>query len=185
MKKIALSVLCAVMMMSCAGNKTQEKAEPTDSVVAVTDSVATPAAEEEEEKAPSAEEIITEQINANYNAALKADNEESSIKKYCSAAFISTYNKYQKAIEGEMGDIDYDLWLQAQDSSKPSAEVTGVTMKGEDNAEVKIGLKNFGTKTALTLKVVKEGDSWKIDDFVNAGTSVIKVMKDNIKSFSN
>lgn len=181
MKKITLLTLCVVMIMSCAGNKTQENVEPTDSVVVATDTVVAPV---EEVKAPSAEELITEQISTNYNAALKAGNEASSIKKYCSSAFISTYNKYQKAIEGEIGDIDYDIWLQAQDAIKPSAEVIEVSMNGDSKAEVNLGLTNAGTKSAITLVVVKDGDLWKIDDFVNAGQSVIKIMKDNIKAFS-
>lgn len=184
MKKFILPILCAMMIMSCTGNKTQENTEEVkvaDSTVVANDTVAAPV---EEVKAPSVEEIVKEQISANYNAALKAGNEASSIKKYCTPAFINTYNKYQKAIEGEIGDIDYDLWLQAQDAIKPSAEVLEVTMKGDSKAEVDLGLTNAGTKSMITVIAVKDGDSWKIDDFVNAGQSVAKIMKDNIKAFS-
>lgn len=160
----------------CEANIDEEISEIEDQI----DSEITEVVETES----SVENVITEQITANYNAALKADNEESSIKKYCSAAFISTYNRYQEAIEGEIGDIDYDLWLQAQDAIKPSAEVIEVTMKGDSKAEVDLGLTNAGTKSALTVVVIKDGESWKIDDFVNAGQSVVKIMKDNIKAFS-
>lgn len=181
MKKITLPLLCAMMMLSCSGNKTQENVESLDSTVAATDSVAIPA---EEEKTPHVEDIIAEQITSNYNAALKAGNEESSVKQYCSAAFITTYQKYQKAIEGEIGDIDYDLWLQAQDAVKPSAKVESITMKGENKAEVDVTISNAGTNTMISLVVVKDGEAWKIDDFVNAGQSVAKIMKDNIQAFS-
>lgn len=174
MKKTTILLLSALMVLSCTGNKTNESSDSTDSVaVSSADTVTV----EEEVNTPAAEDVIKEQIEANYNAALKAGNMDASIKKYCSAAFISAYDKYNKSIEGEIGDIDYDIWLQAQDEDKPSATVEKVSMIDDSKAEVKVKITNFGENTSITLIVVKENDEWKIDDFINSSGKIRKILE--------
>lgn len=174
MKKTTILLLSALMVLSCADNKTNENSDSTDSVaVCSADTIAVI----EDVNTPALEDVIKEQIEANYNAALKAGNMDASIKKYCSATFISAYDKYNKSIEGEISDIDYDIWLQAQDEDNPSAKIEKVSMIDSDNAEVKVKITNFGENTSITLIVVKENDSWKIDDFINSSGKVRKIME--------
>ena len=69
---------------------------------------------------------------------------------------------------GEVGFLDADYWIMAQDfgSDLAVSDVKTVTMSGKE-AVVQLMLHNLGTTKPVSLKMLNEGGDWKIDNFIN------------------
>ncbi len=69
---------------------------------------------------------------------------------------------------GEVGFLDSDYWIMAQDfgSDLAVSDVKTVTMSGNE-AVVQLTLHNLGTTKPVSLKMLNEGGDWKIDNFID------------------
>lgn len=69
---------------------------------------------------------------------------------------------------GEIGFFDGDHWIQAQDwSSDLNMQIERVEVSDSKHARCNILIHNGGSDTPLVLAVVRQGDRWYIDDFID------------------
>ena len=69
---------------------------------------------------------------------------------------------------GEIGFFDGDHWIQGQDwSSDLSMQIGRVEVMDAEHACCNVLIHNGGTDTPLVLAVVRQGDKWYIDDFMD------------------
>jgi hypothetical protein len=65
--------------------------------------------------------------------------------------------------EGDQGAISFDPYIDGQDFEITKLEIGEATIKG-DKAEVEVSFDNFDRPTTIIYDLVREEDSWKIDD---------------------
>ncbi len=64
---------------------------------------------------------------------------------------------------GEMGTIDFDPFINAQDYAGIAMRIDHIQTEG-DQALVDVSVENFGQRQALVFSLVNEAGSWRIDD---------------------
>jgi hypothetical protein len=69
---------------------------------------------------------------------------------------------------GEVGFLDSDYWIMAQDfgSDLAVSDVKTVSINGNE-ALVQLMLHNLGTTKPVSLQLLNEGGNWKIDNFID------------------
>jgi len=104
-------------------------------------------------------------------------------RKFMSSAYLdvdAVIDSIDRLYPAEIGFHEYDHWIQAQDWDKDlSCSVDSLINENGDNS-VWITITNCGTKKPLEVKLVKENDQWKIDDFVSDGISERQQMQEYI-----
>jgi hypothetical protein len=70
---------------------------------------------------------------------------------------------------GEMGFIDADYWIMAQDWNELSISDVEVLSLTPIEASVQFNLHNFGDSKPVALRLLMEDGEWKIDDFLDVG----------------
>ncbi len=65
--------------------------------------------------------------------------------------------------DGEVGRIDYDPYINAQDYELSDLVVSDSKVDG-DHATIDVSFTNFDYRVNLTYALVKESDGWKVDD---------------------
>ncbi len=72
-----------------------------------------------------------------------------------------------KAVEGaseeEPGQLDFDVFLYAQDYQLSDLTIRAVS-EASDRAEVEAAFKNMDRPTTVVFRFVKEDGAWKVDD---------------------
>lgn len=91
--------------------------------------------------------------------------------KYASAGLLNLLAKVDEAItKGEVEPMIYgwdcDPWIMAQDCNQPKARIVKVRGLKDTNCLVDVVISD-GEDRDLTLKLVKENNRWKVDDFVS------------------
>lgn len=77
------------------------------------------------------------------------------------------------------GVPDWDLYLLAQDWDNPGFEI--ISAEGdEQEADVSVKITNLGTEKMNVLHMVREGDSWLIDNFVADGYDLKALLANQI-----
>jgi len=109
--------------------------------------------------------------------------------KFLTTEYMNLQKKEQEVTpEGEIGFIDYDHWLQAQDCFNPSMTVLSAEMLSETKASVKIRIKpdSFSDEQLdVELVLIHERGDWYIDDFIGIDGSEKQGLKDYIISSIN
>jgi len=103
--------------------------------------------------------------------------------KYLSSAFKKDIKKAkirQKQLDDEMGPVDLDHWVAAQDYDRLSFN-TGSIVVQDKGYKVKIHINNGGSKQTITLILIKEMGSWVINDFIIEGQSERKTLQEYCK----
>lgn len=109
--------------------------------------------------------------------------------KFLTTEYMNLQKKEQEVTpEGEIGFIDYDHWIQAQDDDNPSMTVLSAEILSETKASVKIKIKpsSFSDEQSdVELVLIHERGDWYIDDFIGIGGSEKQGLKDYILSSIN
>ncbi|GEM_PF-4194553 len=79
----------------------------------------------------------------------------------------------------EIGVIDYDIWIMAQDSDNPKMEVRKVVVQDDNTVDVDVTITDMGIPPhSQTLRLVKENDEWRVDDFIDEYGSLKAKLKE-------
>ena len=91
--------------------------------------------------------------------------------KYCSSEWnelVSQINEIDSLYhEGELGFWEADYWIMAQDWHNLSISNVEVLAVTPTEADVQFKLHNMDQKKPVALRLIKEDDVWKIDDFMD------------------
>ncbi len=107
--------------------------------------------------------------------------------RYMSSSYNTLYRRVLAADEavekgGEIGFFDSDHWICGQDFQNLSATVAKVTRLGAGKCAAEVVVTNCGQRDTLGVDLVKEGESWKIDDFRRDGESEKAQMRAYLKA---
>ena len=80
------------------------------------------------------------------------------------AAIITDFN----LAKGEVPTLNHDPICNCQDQGVFTLDSLTVTPTGERSADAAVAFTNAGETTRQTLKVVKEGVMWKVEDVIDA-----------------
>lgn len=72
------------------------------------------------------------------------------------------------AANGEVGYLNYDPICACQDQGDFTLDSVVVTQAGPSAAEAAVVFTNLGETRRQTLKLVREGQSWRIEDVIDA-----------------
>ncbi len=104
-------------------------------------------------------------------------------RKFMSSAYLAmdaVIDSIDHLYPAEIGFHEYDHWIQAQDWDKDLSCSVDSLINESGTTSVWITITNCGTKKPLEVKVVKENEQWKIDDFVTDGISERQQMQEYI-----
>lgn len=77
-----------------------------------------------------------------------------------------------RVANGEVPSLNYDLICNCQDQGVFTLDSVTVGQTDRNNATAAVVFTNAGETTGQTLKLVREGPNWKVDDVIRAdGTS--------------
>ena len=105
--------------------------------------------------------------------------------EYCSTdwnEWLQRVIDYDKAnSQGMVGFFDADYWIMGQDWDDLSVSDVGVKTITDSTAVVVLKLHNCGSVTDVCLEMVQDGDTWKIDNFIDITNHVD--WKANMKTY--
>ena len=165
-------VALVAMFAACQSNGSQQAAESPKTTVS--------------EQLSATE--VQNRVRDIYSAVFKVYNEEDSLrnldiqmengvfensdqfnKDYCSKEWnllLAKVNEIDSMNhEGELGFWEFDYWIMGQDWHNLSISDIEVQNVTENEATVQLKLHNFDTVQSVSLLLVKEDGSWKIDNF--------------------
>jgi len=91
--------------------------------------------------------------------------------EYLSEDYLKLYRQVERCdseLLGEIGFFDGDHWIQGQDwSSDLNMQILRVEVMDAENARCNVLIHNGGSDTPLVLAVVRQGNRWYIDDFID------------------
>ena len=93
--------------------------------------------------------------------------QESLYKQFCTSEFQNLMAQDNQQNDGEIGLIDHDLWLGAQDWDDDLAvlSTSAYRVVSLDTLWVKVSLRNCGQNNDVMLVMTNENDEWEVDDF--------------------
>ncbi|MBU1346341.1 MAG: YbjP/YqhG family protein [Alphaproteobacteria bacterium] len=77
-----------------------------------------------------------------------------------------------RAANGEVPTLNYDPFCACQDQEDFTVTAMAVAQADPNAAEANVAFTNMGEPTNLTLKLVREGPNWKVDDIVDGDASL-------------
>jgi hypothetical protein len=77
-----------------------------------------------------------------------------------------------RAANGEVPTLNYDPICGCQDQGDFALTAVAVAQSAPNAAEANVSFGNLGEARTLTLKLVREGVNWKVDDVVDDGASL-------------
>lgn len=140
---------------------------------------------------PELELEMAEQVEADYVSLYSGTVSRAPLytseatKLYCSKKLQDLLKKAETAHpEEELGPIDYDFWFMTQEDMNPSISVQYANLNDFRHGEVCISLIDNGEPyNEVTLKMVKENNEWKIDDFVTGEDDLEVSIADVLKRY--
>lgn len=141
--------------------------------------------------APELEAELTEQVEGMFVSITSGLVDHNPIygseatRLYCTKKLQDLLKKAETAHpEEELGPIDYDFWFMTQEDMNPSISVQYANLNDFRHGEVCISLIDNGEAyNEMTLKMVKENDEWKIDDFVTGEGDLEVSIADLLKRY--
>ena len=183
MKNQFTAIIAAVALVACSGNAT--KSEET------TDSAQAPAAQVEAVESVDSTSIVKEEVEQRMNDFIKKHLDYSdwhninknTLNYFMTKAYKDEYKKCDKRAQkvgDEVGWIDYDPWIDAQDFEKVVITIKDIDVINPNKAIVKLDIKNF---ELLNKEVtwVREDGVMKIDNFTTIDTDMRAMMKSYLK----
>lgn len=91
-------------------------------------------------------------------------------KKYTSNEYKDLYSKAEAITDGEFF-LDYDHWINAQDSDHPSLQSVSVRKSSDNKATAEVVIKLFKQwyyteRSKIKLSLIYEDGKWVVDDFI-------------------
>jgi hypothetical protein len=103
-------------------------------------------------------------LQAFYGQYLDADAGFGDEAAFRSSGLQALYDADAEATrDGEMGALDFDPFIDAQDWEITDLEIGAAGIAG-DYASAEVSFKNFGEARTLRYDLAKEDGGWKIDD---------------------
>lgn len=109
---------------------------------------------------------------------------------YCTDSYSKAYFE-SDSIAAENGEVvlGYNLWTNSQDWDNPSMSVSSAEVISANIAEAIVLIKDMGYEDPIKFLLSKEGDSWKIADFLynydDAWVSTLEIMESYISDSKN
>ena len=84
---------------------------------------------------------------------------------YFSPELLQLWNKVEEGVgdDVEMG-IDFDIFLDAQDTDEPTDIETSLKQAGKGKAKVAVSFTAFGDRKSMTYDFIASDAGWKIDN---------------------
>ena len=79
-----------------------------------------------------------------------------------------------RVAKGEVPTLNYDPICNCQDQGVFTLDSLAITQSGPKAADAAVVFTNMGETTRQTLKLVREGSNWKVDDVVGADGKSIR-----------
>ena len=166
---IIIGVVVLLFLVGLLSNNSSQSEQ--DNVVVNNDSIVS--ADPVEIDIKSAE-YVTEYLEETINQAIHEDLKRA-LAKYFTKDFVSLYMKVDEIDNKnseEIGFWDSDFWTGWQDGDIQSAKVLEIKNMTGNNATVMVQLlvkigEYDESKISKEVKLVYEGDSWRIDDYDN------------------
>jgi len=79
-----------------------------------------------------------------------------------------------RVANGEVPSLNYDLICACQDQGAFTLDSVAVTQIDANDATAAVVFTNAGETTAQTLKLIREGINWKVDDVIGSEGASIK-----------
>lgn len=79
-----------------------------------------------------------------------------------------------RVAKGEVPTLNYDLICGCQDQGAFTLDSLAVAQSAPSAAEAAVAFTNEGRITRQTLKLVREGSNWKVDDIIDADGKSIR-----------
>ncbi|MES2861360.1 MAG: DUF3828 domain-containing protein [Pseudomonadota bacterium] len=79
-----------------------------------------------------------------------------------------------RVAKGEVPSLNYDLICACQDQGVFTLDNVTVGQTDANNATAAVVFTNAGATTSQTLKLIREGPNWKVDDVVGADGKSVK-----------
>jgi len=168
----AFAAVCAFAMTACKGNSAEQKPETE---VETTDSLSGEAA-----KTAEVEAMVKDAYNTAFRTLNTPDGDYDALfEDYCTKEFIAVRKKNLEVNANTIGAIDYDLFTQSQDCDENSTfDIRDIGFDGDMAiADIVLNIAD-GNQTYVQLNIKKEGESWKIDDFIGINGSAKEVMQE-------
>lgn len=105
-------------------------------------------------------------------------------ENYYTKAYVDGMKQCEAKTEAdgeEMGWLDFDYWIDAQDYDGVEFKVVKVYVKNHDEAMVELAVKNFGEVRSKYVIWKREDGVLKIDDLSTSGTTMRSMMKYYLK----
>ncbi len=121
-------------------------------------------------------DLIYKDVLSNYSRGI--GNSTALDTKYLSSGFkedIKRAQKRQEQLGDEIGPVDWDHWIAAQDHDRLSFSTGSINGQGK-GYKVKIHINNCGSMQTITVILVKEKGLWMINDFISEGQSERKAL---------
>ena len=101
--------------------------------------------------------------------------------QYFSPELVPLFKKYAKKYEGELGDLDFDIFTGTQDWERPKVDIS-IAEKSEDRAIATVTIvlfKGQTDKSVVTYDLVKIGENWRIENMHWRGMkhSLLEILK--------
>ncbi len=77
-----------------------------------------------------------------------------------------------RAANGEVPTLNYDPFCACQDQENFALTAMAVAQADPNAAEANVAFTNMGEAKNLTLKLVREGPNWKVDDIIDGDASL-------------
>lgn len=170
----ASAAMFVMVLVACTGKDgaSNQNGESADTTAVVT----------EEAKKLEVETMVKDAYKTAFSTILSLEPMDLVFEDYCTEEFNKIRTQYEKNNEGSVGVIDYDLFIQCQDLTEQSTfEIEDIAFDG-DIAIVSVQMvidKENEYETSAQLNVKKEGESWKIDDFIGINGSAKEVMAED------
>lgn len=86
---------------------------------------------------------------------------------FYSSSFKSLLEKVYRrdSISGDIGSMDFGLWIDAQDYENLSVESVKRLAEEDKATVVEVTLRNCGKESKVYLEMINEKGRWKVDDF--------------------
>jgi len=172
MKKITL-LFCAALTLTCC---TPRQETPEEQTVNEMETTTAPNAQE------SIQQILDEVMEAYNTLPAEKISSEAFDQKFMSKQYLqldSIIQHIDSKFPGEIGFREYDHWVQGQDWEDLSYSIDSVKQTSATEAHVWINLHNF-KDMPMEIKLVKENDTWKIEDLIANGQSEVEMMREYI-----
>lgn len=186
MLKVFLLILPAALFLGCSQGAKQSSSAQQD-----TTAIASQPSADEAQAAEAQLRAVYTDVFAWYDRAQKDISLINKLPDFDAQYLSSSYLALKKQVEridsaevadGMIGFFDSGHWVCGQDISNIGFTIKSVKLVAEGKCRAEVQVKNCNMLIDLELPLVCENSTWKIDDFINNGSSEKESMKEYIEN---